>query len=246
MLPSCGGEHFTVGVLWDYCCLPQPSRSPDEAERFRLGLAALMTWYAHPYTHVLLMTGALPTGAAYTNTRPYDARGWCEVERRTCGVSKCVHCMWDYAGFAPEALGDLEGMKLFDGLRAQLKSGRAPPMPPNQFARVLRQRVEAGELGFSAASDLDVVIDMYQRGFVTVFETYRTFDPDGFFAAFAALEWEDAHAKQIAAALAYAAKHCKARDGVSLRLEGNRFGKEGQRAIENAIKGSRLFQAALF
>ena len=28
MLPFCGGDEFTVGVLWDYCSLPQPERSP--------------------------------------------------------------------------------------------------------------------------------------------------------------------------------------------------------------------------
>jgi hypothetical protein len=36
MLHSCGGDAFTVGVLWDYVSLPQPVRT---------------TWYAHPYTH---------------------------------------------------------------------------------------------------------------------------------------------------------------------------------------------------
>ena len=30
MLNFCGGEEFTVGVLWDYCSLPQPKRTPAE------------------------------------------------------------------------------------------------------------------------------------------------------------------------------------------------------------------------
>jgi predicted Zn-dependent protease len=33
MLPSCGGDAFTVGVLWDYMSLPQPVRNPAEAVR---------------------------------------------------------------------------------------------------------------------------------------------------------------------------------------------------------------------
>ena len=90
MLPFCGGDEFTVGVLWDYMSLPQPVRSAQEAERFASGLRELMTWYAHPYTHVLLMTTELPAGAAYTNQRSYNERGWCEAERRTCAISKCT------------------------------------------------------------------------------------------------------------------------------------------------------------
>ena len=45
---------------------------------------------------------------------------WTETERRTCGVSKCVHCMWDYAGFDPSALEGLEGMHVFDALCGEL------------------------------------------------------------------------------------------------------------------------------
>ena len=250
MLAFCGGDEFTVGVLWDYCSLPQPARTPSQQTRFELGLRSLMRWYAHPYTHVLLMTGELPTGAAYTNTRPYDARGWCETERSICGVSKCVHCMWDYSGFAPTALEGLAGMKLYDELRGQLKAGRAPPMAPTKFANRLRARVEAGEIGFSAASDLESVIEMYKVGFITLFETYRAaFDSDGFFAAWAALEWGESEAQQVAAALAYAAKHCHPRDtsraSISLRLEGNCFGKGGQQAIQKAIKGVKMFSEVL-
>ena len=33
-------------------------------------------------------------------------------------------------------------MKLFDELRKQMKTGRAPPMAPTTFAKTLRQRVE--------------------------------------------------------------------------------------------------------
>ena len=247
MLAFCGGDAFTVGVLWDYCSLPQPPRTDAEAARFRSGLAALMTWFAHPYTHVLLVTTPLPTGAAYTNVRPYDARGWCEVERRTCHVSKCVHTLWDLSGYAPAALEALSGMQLYDALRAQLKTGRAPPLTPTAFAKSLRARVERGELSFSSPTDLELVLEMYRHGFVHVFETYRAFDADGFFAAWAAMEWALPEARQVAAALSYASKHCRVRSEISLRLEGNRFGREGQEAIEKAIKGGgKVFAGAVF
>ena len=248
MLLFCGGDAFTVGVLWDYCCLPQPARSPAEAARFRSGLASLMAWYAHPYTHVLLLTTPLPSGASYTNSRPYCARGWCEVERRTCFVSKCVHCMWDMAGYQPDALAGLDGMHLYDALRTMLKTGREPPLTPPAFAKSLRQRVADGAIAFSNESDLDLVLEMYHRGFVSVFEQYRDFDADGFFAAYAAMEWGEREARQVASALGYAAKHCKGKSAISVRLEGNQFGADGQRAIERAIKGfaGRLFSGVVF
>ena len=246
MLAFCGGDAFTVGVLWDYCSLPQPSRTPAESKRFRSGLASLMTWYAHPYTHVLLVTTPLPTGAKYGNTRPYAARGWCEVERRTCFVSKCVHCMWDLGGYDPDALTGLEGMHLYDALRSQLKTGRAPPLTPPAFARGLKQRVAEGEVTFSNDADLELVIEMYRRGFISVFERYRDFDPDGFFAAFAAMAWGESEAMQVASALGYAAKHCKSKSTISLRLEGNAFGGDGQQAIEKAIKGTQVFESVVF
>ena len=247
MLNFCGGEEFTVGVLWDYCSLPQPKRTPAEDARFSSGIRSLMQWFAQPYTHVLLMTGSLPTGGSYTNIRPYDARGWTEPERRTCAISKCVHCMWDIAGWDPSKLEGLERMQAYDVLRASLSRGlRPPPQSPTHFAKHLRQRVASGELSFSAESDLEMVIDMYKRGFVSIFDEYRDFDPEGFFAAWAAMGWGECEAKQIAAVLTYAAKVCKAKSAVSLRLEGNQFGKAGQQVIEHAIKGSKSFNEAIF
>lgn len=250
MLPSCGGDEFTVGVLWDYVCLPQPVRSPAEAVRFSCGLQSLTEWYAHPYTHVLLVTTPLPTGANYKSQRPYEQRGWCEAERRTCGISKCVHCLWDLSGYEPEKLEGLEGMKAFDALRAQLKSGRSPPLAPDRFAAVVRRQLASGELAFTAASDVDVVLEMYRAGFLRIFETYRRFDPQGFFAAWAGLEWGAAEAKQVAHALSYAAERCSKapvpHGGISLRFEGNQFGKEGERAIKSAVQASKHFATVIF
>ena len=69
--------HATVGVLQDYASLPQrPYRNQKEKPRFTLGLTSIDRWYAHPYTYVLRVTNELPRGAAYTNTRPYNNRGW--------------------------------------------------------------------------------------------------------------------------------------------------------------------------
>ena len=174
----------------------------------------------------------------------------CETERRTSSISKCVHCLWDMAGLDLAALAGFSGMHLFDELRRQMRSGRAPPQSPPQFARWMRAAVDSGELGFSAAADLETVLSMYHAGFVAIFETYRRYDPDGFFAAFAGLGWGDAEAAQLGSALAFAAQHCKCKKGlggaVSLRLEGNQFGREGQAAIRKAVEAGKIFDGAAF
>lgn len=75
----------------------------------------------------------------------------------------------------------------------------------------------------------------------------RSFDADGFFAAFAALDWGAAEAQKLAAALSYAAKHCKVQSAISVRLEGNQFGRDGQEAIEKAIRGrGKVFSGVTF
>jgi len=196
------------------------------------------------------VTTPLPTGVSYKSLRPYEQRGWCEVERRTCGISKCVHCLWDLSGYDPVALEGLEGMKAFDALRAQLKSGRSAPLAPDRFAALVRRRLESGELAFTAASDVDVVLEMYRAGFLRVFETYRRFDPQGFFAAWAGHDWGAAEAKQVAHALSYAAERShktpSTLGGISLRFEGNQFGKDGQGDIRRAVHASKLFETVIF
>ena len=65
-------EHCTIGVLWDYTSLPQrPYDDDGQQARFKRGLTSIDKWYSHPYTVTLRVTNALPTGAEYTNTRPY-------------------------------------------------------------------------------------------------------------------------------------------------------------------------------
>ena len=80
-------------------------------------------------------------------------------------------------------------------------------VPDHKVHQRSRLRVERGELAFSAETDVAILIQMYRSGFLTVFETYRRFDPDGFFAAYAGLEWGDTEATQVASALGFAAAH---------------------------------------
>jgi hypothetical protein len=55
------GTHATIGVLWDYMSLPQPSRNPAEEARFQQGMKQCMNiFYAHPFTTMLAVTTPIP------------------------------------------------------------------------------------------------------------------------------------------------------------------------------------------
>lgn len=248
MLSVCGGEHYTVGVLWDYASLPQPIRSPAEHARFVEGLRTLTTWYTHPYTHVLLMTQPLPevapSGEPYSNVaRPYGARGWCDLERRMACLSTVSHCLWDLSLFEPESLSgsaapsesgsttttgapamtaDLQAMvaiRTFGTMRAQLMlRSREPPLPPTLFAHTMRKKVDCGLMSFLEPTDMLAVLEMYEAGFVSFFENFRKFDPSGTFNSLQGLEWGPAEAKVLATALAYASEKCKLRKSGTVRL----------------------------
>lgn len=157
--------------------------------------------------------------------------------------------MWDLAGYDGAALDGLSGMACFDAMREMMRTGRPPPMAPPQFAQMLRGKVKSGDLTFSAEADVETVLKMYHDGFVDTFERYRRFDPEGFFAAWAGLKWGESEAALLASALSFAARHCQLRNSLgplSLRLEGNRFGRTGETAIRAAIVGSKTFERVLF
>lgn len=268
LLGVCGGDEYTIGVLWDYASLPQPIRSPAEHGRFVDGLRSLTLWYSHPYTHVLLMSRevplAAPGGGEYTNTRSYASRGWCELERRVASLATVRHCLWDLSQMpaaadaalaegggsetgAAQITADMQAllaMRAFDRLRSQLTlQQRAPPVAPNAFAYAMRKKVEAGQMTFLEARDLDTVLEMYEAGFVSLFENYRRADPMGALTAFSNMQWGAAEAKTLATTFAYAAEKCKLRKAgtVRLRLEGNDFGEKGEKAIRNAVQFSKVF-----
>ena len=112
----------------------------------------------------LCQSGELPTGAEYANQRPYGARGWCFVEQRLSALVKDDKCLWDLGAYK-------ETMTTFVELLG-MKAGRPPFMSPERVARELREGVASGAIAFTAASDVDVVIELHTRGFVSAFETF--------------------------------------------------------------------------
>jgi len=219
--------------------LPQGvDRSPAHLARFKLALHAINEWYAHPFTLVLLVTTPLPSGADYTNKRPYSGRGWCYFEKRIASLVQDNACLWDLSLHKEGTAID------FDGCMEKLKAGREPFVSPDVVARELAEGVASGALGFTAGADQEVVSGLYEKGFVKAFETFRqTGCPHIFYHS---LGWGSKDAPLLAEALKYAHEHCKASsDPPYLNFYHNQFTtKDSLMLLAAAADESRIIVVA--
>ena len=122
-------------------------------------------------------------------------------------------------------------------------------MSPYQLSTMMQRKVQNNEIAFSEPEDLELIIEMYQRGFVGVFQNYRRFDPSGVFRGYMGMAWTADEAKQLAGALAYASEKCKVKKDaqpIRLSLEGNIFDEEGRKKIQQAVQYSKLFGGIMF
>ena len=227
-------EHCTIGVLWDYTSLPQrPYDDDGQQARFKRGLTSIDKWYSHPYTVTLRVTNALPTGAEYTNTRPYERRGWCFFETHISAIAKFRNCLLDL-----NELKDVE--QDWEGMWKQMVSSRRPFVSPDDFAAEMSAGVASGALAFTAGADEAFVIGKYRTGFLDAFTQHTTRQQGGGWMYFMNLGWGDAEAAVLVRAIAYAVRHCEFEEGaepVELFLEGNEFGEEAEAAIRGACGG---------
>ena len=238
-LHSLAPKAATVGVMLDFCSLPQWPRTEAEQARFEAGLHSMHLWYSHPFTHVLLVTTPLPddpagAAAAYTNRRPYEERGWCFFELHMSSLVKNADVLWDLRHFDGKSHS-------YDALRAQLRTGRRPPLSPSRLEQEMSTRVAAGTLSFSYASDIEPVFELYRRGFVQAFVGYRQLRSiktgAGTSVFCGNLGWGAEEAAQLADAIRFIGEHCEMAGGaIELTLRGNCFPPESQELIMVAVE----------
>lgn len=202
--------HGTVGVVMDFMSLPQkPFGSLAEGTRFKKGLYQINEWYAQPFTIVLMVTTALPSGADYTNKRKHKNRGWCYFEWRISSIVKTNICLWDLSLY--------KGATTFSECVRQMVAERAPPMSPKRFGDEMRRSVRSGDLAFTASADMEMVIQQYERGFVRAFDTYRQLSRGGIdtegIITYMGLGWGDDVVPSLIEAFEYAQTHCTFSDG---------------------------------
>ena len=230
-------HHMTVGVMLDYCSLPQHPRTAKEQERFDDGLRSMHLWYAHPFTHVLLVTTPLPSGE-HGNSRTYEERGWCFFELHMSALVKNADVLWDLSGLPTHSRGFLT----YEACRVAMRAGRQPPLSPPRLEAVLRERVQAGTLSFSYMSDLEPVLAMYRRGFIEAFVGYRQLrgQPTTTSIYYGDLGWGSAEAVELAATFRFICSFCEILDGhIEINLNGNAFPYESRQQMFEAVDGRR-------
>ena len=92
---------------------------------------------------------------------------------------------------------------------------------------------------------------MYSGGFIKVFEVYQKCNPSATLATYSGHGWEEDQARNIAAALEFAAQKCKlsAQPGTRplvVALEGNEFGDVGRRLIKQSVQFGKIFAGVRF
>ena len=100
----------------------------------RQALLAINLWYGLPYATVLLVDTPLPEGQ-WTNTCPYEDRGWCRLEYHASAMVEHAWCL---------TLSKLRGFWDWRDVVDQGKGARPPPMSPAAFAAMLEEGVASG------------------------------------------------------------------------------------------------------
>ena len=242
------GPHATVGVLWDYCALPQhPYDDPvADLQRFEAGQRGIHGWYSHPHTFVLMATTLPPVksssfigGSKYTNIRGYSERGWPIVERRLSSLVKSNGRLWDLAKLDSQSVGN------FDSLQKQLKAPRLAPMSPKHLEFQLRESVASGEVAFSDPSDLDAALQFYERGCIAALEDFsynRTSiasKPGELF--YRNMSWGELDTDSIQDFLKFAVDRCILPSELIFHLhQGNTFSDPAKARMRAVCEGSKI------
>ena len=120
----------------------------------------------------------------------------------------------------------------------QMIAARDAPISPPIFSKTMRDRVESGELSFTAAADKEFVIGQYEKGFVHAFNIQASSDNEMTRTLpFHTLKWTDKEAKITMEAIRYSAPLCTFPHGaVGVYLEyGNNLSSEMKKEIDKAF-----------
>lgn len=213
-------------VLWDYASLPQKrsrdddDRTTQEKQRFAKGLKTINAWYVHRLTTVILVSRHPPDMSKYSNSTPYNNRGWTRTERALSSIVKSSDCLLDASKM--HVVTDAKAEVELD--LGKLVAERGPPVSPEHFEKNLREGVENNSIRFTARADLEIVCNQYKIG---VTENFTT--TEGLY--YARLGWDDDAVEQLCTTL----QGCPARELQRLRLHRNKLTDKSANTLANAI-----------
>ena len=177
-------------------------------------------------THVLLVKTPLPAGHTYTNTQPYEFRGWCFAEMLMSSIVKDNDALIDLSKLTGDETTVYE-------LREHGKANRSPPIAPDTFRTMLTSGVEDGRIKFTNKGDVGLVAGIYERAFLDEMAGATEL----FYIDFG---WGDEEIKTLATALIYAHDKQVLGSLESLNLDGNQIGDAGVAALAALAKVGSL------
>ena len=120
----------------------------------------------------------------------------------------------------------------------QMIAARDAPISPPIFSKTMRDRVDSGELTFTAAADKEFVIGQYEKGFVHAINIMASSDNEMTRTlSFHTLKWTDREAEVMMAAIRYAAPLCTFPHGaVGVYIEyGNHLTAAGKAMVDREL-----------
>ena len=174
-----------------------------------------------PLTLALCRAQPLPTGD-YTNTQPYEGRGWCWMECCASGLVKDDTALIRLSKLTGEE-------KDYEEVCKNGKSGRAPPRPPAPFADGLASDVERGVMKFTNKGDVGLVSGIYEKAFTKVMHAATAL-------YYFKLGWDDAAGVVLCEALRSAHAHGGLRELEVLSLGGNKLGDQTAAALAALVQ----------
>lgn len=165
----------SLGVFWDYACIPQKPRTMDEDAKFRAAIDVMGDLYASAVGTCVLRLEEIPDAALDTeleedadayNTRPYEHRGWCIFESEVSMLPMVY--LSEYWSLKRKLEGRME----------RAKSYEISTQPPTTVQAMgawspenIESRIERGH--FTSGADRQKVVDMYREYVVKMVDAAR-------------------------------------------------------------------------
>lgn len=98
----------------------------------------------------------------------------------------------------------------YQAMSLQLAAQRPVPVSPEDFAATMRNAAQSGSLSFTAPADMEFVIELYRKGFITAFDNVfgGVWSSNNQATLRWAMPWGDRQKEPLANSIKYISEHC--------------------------------------